>query len=107
MVINNLISNALRYHNREQDNPYLKITVNTTHKQAEIHVEDNGQGIDEKHLEHIFTMFYRANKNSGGSGIGLYIVKEAIEKLGGTIKIESQLHVGTRFIIIIPNYRDN
>ena len=105
IVIRNLISNALRYHNKDQDNPYLKIIVNATDKHAELQVVDNGQGIDEKHLEHIFTMFYTANKSSGGSGIGLYIVKEAIEKLGGTIKIESQINVGTKFIIVIPNYR--
>jgi two-component system sensor histidine kinase ChiS len=105
IVIRNLISNALRYHNKDQENPYLKIIVNATDKHAELQVVDNGQGIDEKHLEHIFTMFYTANKSSGGSGIGLYIVKEAIEKLGGTIKIESQINVGTKFIIVIPNYR--
>ena len=104
IVIRNLISNALRYHNKDQENPYLKIIVNATDKHAELQVVDNGQGIDEKHLEHIFTMFYTANKSSGGSGIGLYIVKEAIEKLGGTIKIESQINVGTKFIIVIPNY---
>ena len=107
MMITNLISNALRYHNKEQDDPYLKIIVKATNKQAEIQVADNGQGIDEKHLEHIFTMFYRANKTPGGSGLGLYIVKEAVEKLGGTIKIESQINVGTKFIIIIPNYVSN
>ncbi len=104
MVMNNLISNALRYHNKSQDNPYLKIIVNATSEQAEIRVEDNGQGIDDKHLEHIFTMFYRANKTTTGSGIGLYIVKDAIEKLGGTIEIESQINVGTKFVIVIPNY---
>jgi len=104
MVISNLISNALRYHDKDQDHPYLKIVVRVTNKQAELEVSDNGQGIDEKHLDHIFTMFYRANKSSGGSGIGLYIVKEAVEKLGGTVKIESQINVGTTFTIVIPNY---
>jgi len=104
MVISNLISNALRYHNREQEHPFLKIVVRATNKQAELEVSDNGQGIDEKHLDHIFTMFYRANKSSGGSGIGLYIVKEAVEKLAGTVKIESQINVGTTFTIVIPNY---
>lgn len=104
MVISNLISNALRYHNKEQDQPYLKIAVRATDKQAELQISDNGQGIDEKHLDHIFTMFYRANKSSAGSGIGLYIVKEAVEKLGGTVKIESQIKVGTKFTIVIPNY---
>lgn len=105
IVMNNLISNALRYHNKNQDNPYLKIAVHATSKQAQIQVEDNGQGIDEKHLEYIFTLFYRANKTTEGSGIGLYIVKEAIEKLGGTIEIKSQINVGTKFTITIPNYR--
>jgi signal transduction histidine kinase len=107
IAINNLISNALRYHNKEQDDPYLKIVVKATDKQAELIVEDNGQGIDEKHLEHIYTMFYRANKTSGGSGIGLYIAKEAIEKLGGTIKIESKINAGTKFTIVIPSYQED
>ncbi|MEO6330649.1 MAG: sensor histidine kinase [Ginsengibacter sp.] len=107
MVIGNLISNALKYHNKEQENPYLKIKVNATTRQAEIQVEDNGQGIDEKHLEYIFAMFYRANKTPGGSGLGLYIVKEAVEKLGGTINIESQLNAGCKFLIVIPNYAGN
>ncbi len=104
MILTNLISNALRYHNKEQDNPYLKITVNATNKQAEIQVADNGQGIDEKHVPHIFTMFYRANETSAGSGLGLYIVKEAVEKLGGSIKVESRPNVGTKLLIVIPNY---
>ncbi|MDQ2720588.1 MAG: ATP-binding protein [Bacteroidota bacterium] len=104
MIITNLISNALRYHNKEQANPYLKITVNATNKHAEIQVIDNGQGIEEKHLPHIFTMFYRANKTSASSGLGLYIVKEAVEKLGGTIKLESVIDAGTRFIVVIPNH---
>jgi signal transduction histidine kinase len=105
IVINNLISNALRYHNKEQDHPYLKIAVKATARQAELIVKDNGQGVDEEHLEHIYTMFYRANKTLDGSGIGLYIAKEAIEKLGGTIKIESQINVGTKFTIVIPNHK--
>ncbi len=105
MVIFNLISNALKYHNKKQDNPYLKIIVNATNRQAEIQVIDNGQGIEEKYLEHIFTMFYQANKTIGGSGLGLYIVKEAVEKLGGTIRTESQVNAGTKFLIVIPNHQ--
>ncbi|HEY5405573.1 MAG TPA: sensor histidine kinase, partial [Ginsengibacter sp.] len=105
MVIRNLISNALKYHNKDQAHPYLKIVVSATDRHAQLQVEDNGQGIGEKHLDHIFTLFYRANKVTTGSGIGLYIVKDAIEKLGGTIKIESQINVGTKFMIDIPNYK--
>ena len=103
MVINNLISNSLRYHSKEREDAYVKILVNTNDSHAELRVIDNGQGIAKRHLEHIFTMFYRADKTSTGSGIGLYIVKEAVGKLGGTVKIESELNVGTTFTIIIPN----
>ena len=103
MIVSNLVSNALRYHNLKQDNPWVKIFVMANDKLAELTFSDNGQGIDKKHIDHIFTMFYRANKKTTGSGIGLYIVKEAVEKLGGTIKTESTINVGTKFTIIIPN----
>ena len=103
IVINNLISNALRYHNRDQESPFLKIVVTVSAIQAEIKIIDNGQGIEEKHLEHIFTMFYRANKATTGSGLGLYIVKDAIEKMGGSIRLQSKINVGTEFVFTIPN----
>ncbi|KAA9038127.1 hypothetical protein FW778_15350 [Ginsengibacter hankyongi] len=103
MVASNLVSNALRYHNLNQDKPWVKIIVIANNTQAELVFADNGQGIDEKHIDHIFTMFYRANKKTTGSGIGLYIVKEAVEKLGGAIQIESKINEGTKFTIIIPN----
>jgi len=103
MIINNLISNGLKHHNKEQENPYLKIIVRATEKQAEIEVSDNGQGIAQDHLNHIFTKFYRVNTKSSGSGFGLYIVKETVEKIGGTIRVESQIGVGTSFFIVIPN----
>jgi signal transduction histidine kinase len=103
MVMNNLISNALKHHNTEQEHPYLKICVQATEKQANIEVSDNGQGIAQDHLNHIFTKFYRVNTKSSGSGFGLYIVKETVEKLGGTIRVESKMGVGTSFFIVIPN----
>lgn len=103
MIINNLISNGLKHHNTEQDDPYLKVEVHVTGRQAEIEVADNGRGIAQKHLDHIFTKFYRVNTKLSGSGFGLYIVKESVDKLGGTINVESQVNTGTKFIIIIPN----
>ncbi len=103
MVMSNLISNALKHHKGEQQHPYLKIVVRATRQQAEIEVADNGPGIAQHELNHIFTMFYRANTKLTGSGFGLYIVKEAVKKLGGTIKVESQLYAGTKFYIVIPN----
>ena len=49
-------------------------------------------------------MFYRGNESSSGSGLGLYIVREAVDKLGGTITLESKINEGTKFTIVLPNY---
>ena len=103
MVLNNLFSNALKHHNKEQKAPFVKICVRANEQEAAIEVQDNGRGIEAGHLAHIFTKFYRVNSQSNGSGLGLYIVKDAVEKLGGIIRVESQVNVGTTFFIVIPN----
>jgi signal transduction histidine kinase len=66
-------------------------------------VEDNGVGIDDAHLSRIFEMFYRANEDIEGTGIGLYIVDQSLEKINGKIKVESDLGKGSRFSIELPN----
>jgi signal transduction histidine kinase len=70
---------------------------------AVITFEDNGVGIDPDLQKYIFDMFYRANEKSDGSGIGLYIVKQAVEKLNGSINVKSKKGDGTKFQVIIPN----
>ena len=65
-------------------------------------VEDNGQGIATEYHARIFEMFYRANEQSKGSGLGLYIVKEALMKLSGTIQLESSPGIGSTFIVMLP-----
>jgi signal transduction histidine kinase len=77
--------------------------VRSDQKEAEIIFKDNGIGIDTENLNHIFEMFYRASEQSDGSGLGLYIVKNAVDKLGGTIQVESTLGEGTEFKITLPN----
>jgi signal transduction histidine kinase len=105
MILYNLISNGLKYHDKDKENPYLKMLISVTDKQAIIKVIDNGTGIDQDHLKNIFTMFYQANDTAKGTGLGLYIVSEAVKKLGGTIKVESELTEGTTFTIQIPNHQ--
>ncbi len=104
-LFSNLISNAIKYCNPNTENPFLKVGVTVNGKEAEIVIEDNGIGIDRTHLDKIFEMFYRASAKSKGSGIGLYIVKEIVEKLGGSISVESELNKGTLFTLTLPNQK--
>ena len=103
IILNNLISNSLRYYNPEVDFPFVEILVQTNGSHAEIRVTDNGCGIPEKHIPRVFEMFFRGHEQSTGSGIGLYIVKEIIDKLKGEIFFESADGKGTVFNLKIPN----
>jgi signal transduction histidine kinase len=80
---------------------YLQIDMSDT--ETGIIVKDNGIGISKENQEKIFDMFYRVSENSVGSGLGLYIVKEIVEKLDGKIEVESEPGKGTAFSIHIPN----
>ena len=70
---------------------------------ADIRISDNGIGIARENHEKIFNMFYRVSTQSVGSGLGLYIVKETVEKLQGVINLESEPGKGTVFSIRLPN----
>lgn len=102
-VMYNLLSNAHKYLNR---NGLVKITLTTIKDNIIIIVEDNGEGIPEKDLPHIFERLYRSdvsrNKTTGGTGLGLTITKTIVEAHGGSIKVESKVGVGTKFNIEIP-----
>lgn len=102
-ILRNLISNAIKYRKLDDTTPEITVKILVDHLRAEISFADNGIGIDETNLAKIFEMFYRATEQSDGSGIGLYIVKNAVDKLGGQITVASQLGFGTRFNIIVPN----
>jgi len=102
-IFRNLVSNAIKYRQINGPTPEIRIEVNAGHLQTEIIFADNGIGIDKNNLSKIFEMFYRATEQSDGSGIGLYIVKNAVEKLGGSISVHSEAGVGTTFTIILPN----
>ncbi|MBS1682723.1 MAG: GHKL domain-containing protein [Bacteroidetes bacterium] len=99
VVLSNLISNAFRYYNSQIDNPFIEIDVTQNSSIAEIHVKDNGIGIAPQHIQNIFKMFYRADVRSKGSGIGLYIVKETLDKIRGEITVQSDYGVGSTFTI--------
>lgn len=102
VIVNNLVSNAIRYHNPDAEQPFVNITAHLN-GQAKIVIEDNGIGIPEQYHQKIFDMFYRVSEKSRGSGLGLYIVKETIDRLSGNIEIESKPGLGTKFTIHLPN----
>lgn len=103
IIFNNIIANALRYRDVWKENSFLKIEIVANEDAAMIHFSDNGIGIPEEYVDKVFKMFFRASADSKGSGLGLYIVKGAVEKLNGKIRVDSTLGEGTSFTIEIPN----
>lgn len=103
VLLNNLISNAIKYHNLNQEEPFIAITIKTHLSHVSIEVKDNGNGIAEEHKDKIFDMFYRIPSKVMGSGIGLFIVAELLNKLDGTVTLDSRKDQGTVFKITIPN----
>ncbi|MBT32997.1 MAG: hypothetical protein CMO01_25340 [Thalassobius sp.] len=103
IIFSNLISNAIRYADLRKNNPYFKITASINSTCAEIIIEDNGQGIKDEYQEKIFDMFYRANTEKNGSGLGLYILKESLKKINGSISVQSVYGKGSSFTINFPN----
>lgn len=104
VILNNLVSNAIKYRDENKASKVaIHASVNAT--QAEITFSDNGIGIPDEFLPKIFDMFFRATERSEGAGLGLYIVKETIDKLHGTIHVNSSPDEGTTFYIKVPNMK--
>lgn len=104
IILSNLITNCIKYHNYDQEKPFIEISAKSDNEKVEIQVKDNGLGIDEDHLKHIFNMFYRASENADGSGLGLYIVQDTLEILNGGISVKSKVGEGTTFTILLPSH---
>jgi len=105
IIFRNLFSNAIKYQNANIDNPFLRVKINSEKEGVVIVLEDNGIGIAAEYTDRVFDMFFRCSELSTGSGIGLYIVKETVEKLCGKIRLESQLRVGTVITVELPDFR--
>jgi signal transduction histidine kinase len=103
IVLNNLITNAIKYMKPNAQNQTISINIVVSDFQASISVKDNGIGIQKDQLSGIFNMFVRGTGMSIGSGLGLYIVKETIERLNGSIDVQSEFGEGTEFRVILPS----
>jgi len=103
IVLQNVISNAIKYLDKEKVNPFVRIRVGDTPEGVQIEVEDNGIGIEEQYKDRIFEMFFRASERSYGSGLGLYITRQVVDKLNGNIRLDSKAGRGTNFMISLPD----
>ena len=103
-VLMNLISNAIKY---TPDGGEIRITVSENEQSVVLSIEDNGTGIPEDEIPFIFERFYRADKSrnrmTGGSGIGLAIVKSIVTAHGGIVEVESRIGKGSCFMITLPS----
>lgn len=103
IILNNLISNAIKYSKIGNSNPIIEVNIFIDYSHTIMTVKDNGIGITEAQKDKIFDMFYRGTDKSKGAGLGLYIVKEMVNKLKGKISIQSEVNKFTIFKVEIPN----
>ncbi len=101
-VLKNLISNGIKFSDIRKKS-YVEVTAVIDPASVQIEVRDNGRGIKDEYLDKIFDVFYKANSTSEGSGLGLYMVREIVESLGGQFSVKSMYETGTEFLITFPN----
>lgn len=105
IILGCLIQNAIYFTDVNKLRPFVRINICTSADEALVEIIDNGIGIGRQHLDQIFNMFYKASLQSTGAGLGLYIVKEGVEQLRGTVEVESEIGFGSVFKLRLPNDR--
>lgn len=100
-VLTNLVDNAVKY----CPNSTIRLRAEAREQTVELVVEDNGPGIESRHLPRLFERFYRVDagrsRDIGGTGLGLSIVKHMVEAMGGSVHVTSTPQIGTRFSVIL------
>lgn len=102
IIVVNLLSNAFKFRNQDQSFHQVKLDLNREDEYLCIKVSDNGLGIDGQIINEIFDMFKRGGSKQSGSGMGLYLVKEISEVLGGFIEVHSTPDLGSEFVVRLP-----
>jgi signal transduction histidine kinase len=102
-VVSNLVSNAIKYHDPLKERQFIHIEVTYDKSILGLKIIDNGKGIDKMHLDKLFQLFYTAGSTDNKStGVGLYLVKDAVTKMNGVINVQSDIHNGTVFLVQLP-----
>jgi signal transduction histidine kinase/tetratricopeptide (TPR) repeat protein len=103
IIFRNLIENAVLFRKTQPGvTPFVDVNITVVNDHVEIHIADNGIGVEEKYQARLFDLYFRASQASKGNGLGLYLVNKAIHKLHGTITLISDYGVGTTFTIYLP-----
>jgi len=102
VILNNLVSNSIKYSDKKKPEQWVKVKSYRANEEMVIEVEDNGLGIRPKDQDRIFDKFYMSGDNKKSSGIGLYLVKDAVTQLNGKIEVRSEPGVCSKFRVIIP-----
>lgn len=102
-IIQNLIENGIKYARLEDNTPEILMEVASDNEVVTIKATDNGIGMSEETVDKIFSMFFRVNRTIEGTGLGLHILKRAVEKLGGSVDVKSELERGSTFTITLPH----
>jgi len=100
IIVDNLVENAISFCGMHD--PYIRLKVMQKDNDVIMEFSDNGQGIDPQYHDRIFEMYFRGNEQSKGNGLGLFIVKKSVEKLGGEISFVSEYMKGSTFKITLP-----
>ena len=98
----NLVSNAIKYNDLQKDSPSVTIQAKLEDENLIIQVSDTGKGIRAEIQDRIFEMFYRGTENTSGSGLGLYITREMVQKMDGKLSFTTASNKGTTFTLSIP-----
>jgi signal transduction histidine kinase len=102
IIFNNLLSNAIKYSDENKEDMHISIKTYSTDDYHKIEIIDNGIGIKEEFQSQIFDMFFVTNNNNKGSGLGLYIAKEAADNINGIITVHSESNIGSKFTVTLP-----
>lgn len=103
IVLRNLISNGIKFRDLLKDQQYVHLIVNIDAETVSIEVKDNGRGIKDEYLDKIFDVFYKVSSTTEGSGLGLFMVREIVESMGGRFDVLSRYESGTVFSMSFPN----
>ncbi len=103
IVLLNLVTNGIKYSDRNKSSSWMKFECMSFANEVQLKVSDNGIGIQKEYIDNIFKMYFRATESSKGSGLGLFIVSEVLDKIGGNISVQSEYGEHTTFELVIPN----